>query len=121
MIGCVPPAPLSCALFVHAALAQAVQEERYEDAAKLKAQLKALEAELGAAALDSGLLSTRSDENTRGVRVVVQSAFVPQVSARVHAHACARAPGTWHFPYHWHGVCRAMHACSYMQRQRQWR
>lgn len=65
-----------------AALASAISAERYEEAAQLKSQLKALEAELGAAALDSGLLNTRSDVATRGVRVVVQSAYVPQVGER---------------------------------------
>lgn len=43
-----------------------------QDAAQVQAQLKQLETELGAAALDSGLLSTSSDTVTRGVRVKVQ-------------------------------------------------
>jgi ApaG protein len=55
----------------------AVKEERYKDAAKLKEQMKALEAELGPAVLFSGHLSTQSDTTTHGIRVEVQSSFVP--------------------------------------------
>lgn len=63
-----------------AALEQAVKEERYQDAAKVQAQLKQLQAELGAAALDAGLLSTSSDTVTRGVRVKVESYFAASQS-----------------------------------------
>ncbi|KAG2486708.1 hypothetical protein HYH03_014637 [Edaphochlamys debaryana] len=62
------------------ALESAIREERYEDAAKISAQIKALEEELGPAALAAGLLSTTSTANTRGIKVAVQSFFLPTKS-----------------------------------------
>ncbi len=43
-----------------------------QEAAEIQARIKQLETELGAAVLDSGLLSTSSDTVTHGIRVQVQ-------------------------------------------------
>ncbi|KAG2451938.1 hypothetical protein HYH02_003712 [Chlamydomonas schloesseri] len=75
-----------------AALEAAIREERYEDAARHQAHIKALEAELGPAALECGLLSTTSTAVTHGVRVQVQSFFLPTKSSP--------SQGRYMFAYH---------------------
>ncbi|PNW71347.1 hypothetical protein CHLRE_16g650500v5 [Chlamydomonas reinhardtii] len=75
-----------------AALEAAIREERYQDAARHQAQIKALEAELGPAALECGLLSTSSTAVTHGVRVQVQSFFLPTKSSP--------SQGRYMFAYH---------------------
>ncbi|KAG2441619.1 hypothetical protein HXX76_003239 [Chlamydomonas incerta] len=75
-----------------AALEAAIREERYEDAARHQAQIKALEMELGPAALECGLLSTTSTAVTHGVRVQVQSFFLPTKSSP--------SQGRYMFAYH---------------------
>ncbi|KXZ56982.1 hypothetical protein GPECTOR_1g887 [Gonium pectorale] len=79
-------------MLARTALEAAIREERYQDAARLKAQLEALQAELGPAALQAGLLSTTSTAVTGGIRVTVQSFYLPTKSAP--------SAGRYMFAYH---------------------
>ncbi|GLC47134.1 hypothetical protein PLESTB_000602200 [Pleodorina starrii] len=74
------------------ALEQAIKEERYEDAARIKAQIKQLESELGPAALEAGLLTTSSTTVTAGIKVHVQSYYLPTKSSP--------SAGRYMFAYH---------------------
>ncbi|EFJ46732.1 hypothetical protein VOLCADRAFT_105396 [Volvox carteri f. nagariensis] len=75
------------------ALEQAIKEERYEDAARIKAQIKQLEDELGPAALmEAGLITTQSTAITRGIKVQVQSFYLPTKSSP--------SAGRYMFAYH---------------------
>uniref|UniRef100_A0A6S8JEK1 ApaG domain-containing protein n=2 Tax=Dunaliella tertiolecta TaxID=3047 RepID=A0A6S8JEK1_DUNTE len=68
-------------LFLQTQLQNAVKEERYKDAASIKAQIQALERESQAAASSSTstakAVSTMSDTVTHGIRIRVRSFYQP--------------------------------------------
>ncbi|GIL74691.1 hypothetical protein Vretimale_2325 [Volvox reticuliferus] len=74
-------------------LERSIKDERYEDAARIKAQIKQLEEELGPMALEAaGLLTTQSTAVTQGIKVQVQSFYLPTKSSP--------SAGRYMFAYH---------------------
>ncbi|GIL48306.1 hypothetical protein Vafri_4583, partial [Volvox africanus] len=74
-------------------LQRAIKEERYRDAARIKDQIKELDQKLGAVFMEgAGLLTTHSTAVTQGIRVQVQSFFLPTKSSP--------AEGRYMFAYH---------------------
>ncbi|GLI69431.1 hypothetical protein VaNZ11_014041, partial [Volvox africanus] len=71
----------------------AIKDERYKDAARIKDQIKQLDQKLGAVFLgDAGLLTTHSTAVTQGIKVQVQSFFLPTKSSP--------SEGRYMFAYH---------------------